>query len=146
MGRRLTVIIGSLGLAFSMLIIATLLRYNTSETSIAAFFFIYMSFFGATMNCVPWVYVPEILPLLFRVQGASIGTSSSSNWLWNFVIVMITPVSTANIDWRTYILLTCTNFTAAILIYFFYLETVGKSLEEIDSMFLGKYNWRKAGV
>ena len=41
--------------------------------------------FGATANCIPWVYVPEILPLHARSKGTAIGISS--NWLWNFVIV-----------------------------------------------------------
>lgn len=51
MDRRPTMIIGSLGLDFSRLIITILLQYNTYETSVAAaIFFVYMSFFGATMN------------------------------------------------------------------------------------------------
>ena len=50
-----------------------------------AFFFTYMLVFGASMNCVPWVYVPEILPLHARTRGTAIGVSS--NWLWNFTVV-----------------------------------------------------------
>lgn len=42
----------------------------------------YMLFFGATANCIPWVYVPEILPLHVRAKGTAIGISA--NWLWNF--------------------------------------------------------------
>lgn len=52
-----------------------------------AFFFTYMLVFGASMNCVPWVYVPEILPLHARTKGTAIGVSS--NWLWNFTVVSI---------------------------------------------------------
>lgn len=40
----------------------------------------YMLIFGATANCIPWVYVPEILPLHARAKGSAIATSS--NWLW----------------------------------------------------------------
>jgi len=49
------------------------------------FFFLYMLIFGMSVNCVPWVYVPEILPLNARSQGTAIGISA--NWLWNFVVV-----------------------------------------------------------
>ena len=40
--------------------------------------------FGATMNCIPWVYVPEILPLHVRAKGTAVGISA--NWLWNFFV------------------------------------------------------------
>lgn len=41
--------------------------------------------FGATANCIPWVYVPEILPLHARSKGTAVGISA--NWLWNFFVV-----------------------------------------------------------
>ena len=53
---------------------------------------------SASVNCIPWVYVPEILPLQARAKGrfrqimagsSSVLTASSgtaigigSNWLW----------------------------------------------------------------
>ena len=95
---------GSLGLGISMMMIAVLLSFyfksqssNEYSTSLGkacasasvAFFFTYMLIFGATANCVPWVYVPEILPLHARAKGMAVGISA--NWLWNFVVVMITP-------------------------------------------------------
>ena len=39
-----------------------------------------MLIFGASANCIPWVYVPEILPLHARAKGTAIGISS--NWFW----------------------------------------------------------------
>lgn len=61
-----------------------------------------MFIFGASVNCVPWVYVPEILPLHGRAQGTAIGTSS--NWLWNFTVVMITPVIINRLQWKAYLI------------------------------------------
>ena len=99
MGRRRPMMWGSLGLALSMMMISVLLSFQrpagestplstkTAEASVA-FFFTYMLIFGATANCIPWVYVPEILPLHARAKGTAVGVSS--NWLWNFFVVMVT--------------------------------------------------------
>jgi hypothetical protein len=83
---------GSAGLSFSMMMVAALLsqaddtpRGQSFAAGSVAFFFTYMLVFGASMNCVPWVYVPEILPLHARTKGTAIGVSS--NWLWNFTVV-----------------------------------------------------------
>jgi hypothetical protein len=43
-----------------------------------------MLIFGASVNCIPWCYVPEILPLHARAKGTAIGISS--NWLWVFLL------------------------------------------------------------
>ena len=93
-----------------------------------------MLFFGASVNCIPWVYVPEILPLHARAKGTAVGISS--NWLWNFVIVMITPVIIVNLQWKAYLIFMCTNFAFVPLVYFCYPETANFTLEEIDSLFM----------
>jgi hypothetical protein len=40
----------------------------------------FMLFYGATVACVPWAYLPEILPLYARSKGSA--TAVSSNWIW----------------------------------------------------------------
>lgn len=90
MGRRRPMMWGSFGCALSMLMIAILLSFADKGASLAhatssasvAFFFLYMLIFGATGNCVPWAYVPEILPLHVRAKGTAIGISA--NWLGTF--------------------------------------------------------------
>lgn len=85
-GRRLPMIVGSTGLGISMMMISILLSFNgkpeeksTSAASVA-FFFTYMLIFGGSVNCIPWVYVPEILPLHARAKGSAVGISA--NWIW----------------------------------------------------------------
>lgn len=132
MGRRRPMMWGSLGLAISMMMISVLLSFSyhsppyseglqsrTSEASIA-FFFTYMLCFGATANCIPWVYVPEILPLHARAKGSAIGVSS--NWLWNFFVVMITPTLINNLKWKGYLLFMALNFSFIPLVYFWYVQ------------------------
>jgi MFS family permease len=86
MGRRKTMITGCFGLGVCMMMISALLSKAGSSNGKAyasasvTFFYLYMLIFGMSVNCVPWVYVPEILPLEARTQGTAIGISS--NWLW----------------------------------------------------------------
>ncbi|KAJ9627867.1 hypothetical protein H2203_003085 [Taxawa tesnikishii (nom. ined.)] len=138
-GRRAPMMWGSAGLGISMLLIAVLLSFKgtsvqqaTSSASVA-FFFTYMLIFGASVNCIPWVYVPEILPLRARAKGTAVGISS--NWLWNFVIVMITPVIISRLQWKAYLIFMCTNLAFVPLVYFVYPETANLTLEEIDFLF-----------
>lgn len=48
---------------------------------------------------------------------------------------MITPVAIANIGYRYYIVYACIGMCIPITVYFFYPETMGRSLEEIDIIF-----------
>lgn len=79
-GRRWTMIWGCAALSICMMLIAVLLSFDREATSSASitFFFLYMLIFGGTINVVPWVYGPEILPLEARTRGTSI--SVSSHW------------------------------------------------------------------
>ncbi|KAI0471875.1 general substrate transporter [Xylariaceae sp. FL0804] len=142
MGRRKTMISGCAGLGFCMLMVSALLsqadggataRGTNFASASVAFFFIYMLIYGATVNCVPWVYVPELLPLNARTQGTAIGVSS--NWLWNFTIAMITPIIINRLQWKAYFIFfsTCTIFVP--IVYFLYPETSNLRLEEVDLIF-----------
>lgn len=164
-GRRKPMMWGSLGLGISMMLISILLSFQshggtvakaTSTASVTFFFTVstpkkitprrvapwligrhqYMLIFGMTANCIPWVYVPEILPLHVRTKGTAVGISS--NWLWNFFVVMVTPTLINNLKWKAYLIFMCTNLAFIPLIYFCYPETNKLTLEEIDWLFLEK--------
>ncbi|ETN44477.1 uncharacterized protein HMPREF1541_10147 [Cyphellophora europaea CBS 101466] len=134
-GRRPPMLWGSIGLGVSMMMIAVLLSVGKQVTSSAAiaFFFTYMLIFGASVNCIPWCYVPEILPLHVRAKGTAVGISS--NWIWNFFVVMITPVIINRLQWKAYLIFMCLNFAFVPLVYFCYPETANLTLEEIDFIF-----------
>ncbi|KAL2221512.1 general substrate transporter [Thermoascus aurantiacus ATCC 26904] len=138
-GRRRPMMLGSLGLGLSMMMISILLSFKGTsvekETAAASvtFFFTYMLIFGASVNCIPWVYVPEILPLHARAKGTAIGISS--NWIWNFFVVMITPIIINRLQWKAYLIFMCTNLAFVPLVYFCYPETANLTLEEIDLLY-----------
>ncbi|THC94264.1 hypothetical protein EYZ11_006273 [Aspergillus tanneri] len=144
MGRRGPMIYGSAGLGICMLFVAILLSFQSPDHSHSlthatasasiAFFFAYMIIYSATAAVVPWAYVPEILPLHARAKGTAIGISS--NWLWNFAVVMITPTIIDRLKWKAYLIFMCTNFAFIPLVYFFYPETTNLTLEEVDYLFI----------
>lgn len=45
------------------------------------------------------------------------------------------PIGIANIGWKFYIIFAVLNFVWIPIIYYFYIETAGLSLEEIDKLF-----------
>lgn len=139
MGRRRPMMFGAFGLGTCMLLVAVLLGFQGKEnnetlakataSASVTFFFLYMIIFGGTLACVPWVYVPEILPLHARGKGTAIGISS--NWLWNFVVVMITPTIIERLHWKAYLIFMCANFIFVPVVYFCYPETTNLTLEEV---------------
>ncbi|OJJ65633.1 hypothetical protein ASPBRDRAFT_669968 [Aspergillus brasiliensis CBS 101740] len=139
MGRRKTMIAGCAGLSLCMMMISALLSQaktsngHSYSSAAVTFFFLYMLIFGMSVNCVPWVYVPEILPLAARTRGTAIGISS--NWLWNFTVVMITPVIINRLHWKAYLIFMATNALFVPAFYFFYPETSNLRLEDVDYIF-----------
>ncbi|KAK6443192.1 hypothetical protein LTR95_000016 [Oleoguttula sp. CCFEE 5521] len=136
MGRKRTMMIGCTILSICMLFISVLLSVNKPACSSAsiAFFFIYLLVFGATINVVPWVWGPEILPLEARAKGTAV--SVSSHWIWNACIVLITPILINRIGWKTYLIFMILLALFVPGVWYFYPETSGLSLEEIDNIFL----------
>ncbi|OAA59046.1 myo-inositol transporter 1 [Niveomyces insectorum RCEF 264] len=139
MGRVKTMIWGSFGLGICMMMLAILLSVGTRACSSAAvaFFFLYNLIFGMTCLSVPYVYVPEILPLEIRSEGASLATGFGI-WIWNFVVAISTPSLTTNTGWKSYLVYTCTNFAFIPFLWYFYPETSNLTLEQIDYIFAPK--------
>lgn len=85
--------------------------------------FCFTFFFSSGLLSVPWLYPAEIAPL--PIRGASAAIGSASNWLWNFLVVEITPVSVKSIGYGTYVYFSVFNACFVPLIYFCYPETKG---------------------
>lgn len=61
--------------------------------------------------------------------------STANHWLWNFVVVMITPVALDTIGYRYYIMYAILSACIPVLVYFFYPETMNRNLELINHVF-----------
>ncbi|KAL1625472.1 hypothetical protein SLS56_007366 [Neofusicoccum ribis] len=134
-GRRRLFLIGTIGQCLSMvLVFACLIPGTTSAAKGAAVgLFLYIAFFGATWLPLPWLYPAEVNPLKTRAKANAISTFT--NWIFNFLIVMVTPIMLEKIKWGTYLFFAAVNACFFPIIYFFYPETKQRTLEEIDIIF-----------
>jgi len=57
--------------------------------------------------------------------------------------VLISSLAIANIGWKFYIIFAVLNLSWIPFIWYFYVETAGLSLEEVDQVFKIKYNGGK---
>ncbi|KAK0103274.1 hypothetical protein ONS95_005307 [Cadophora gregata] len=101
----------------------------------AAMLFVFQGAFTIGFQATVWVYPSEILPLRLRQRGSSISTAA--NWIFNYMIVQITPIAIQNIGWRTYIIFAVLNALWVPIIYLFFPETKGLELEAVDRLFSG---------
>ncbi|CAG8976894.1 hypothetical protein HYALB_00003505 [Hymenoscyphus albidus] len=99
----------------------------------AAMLFVFQGAFTIGFQATVWVYPSEILPLRIRQRGSSISTAA--NWIFNYMIVQITPISIDNIGWRTYIIFAVLNACWVPIIFLFFPETKGLELEAVDALF-----------
>lgn len=141
-GRRNMMIYASLGQGFCYLLITILLRFNEMDgyahknevaSASIAFFFLYYVFFGIGWQGVPWLYPTEINSLSMRTKGAALGTAT--NWIFNFMVVEITPIGINSIHWKFYIIWTVLNFSFVPIVYCLYPETSDRTLEDMDRFF-----------
>ncbi|KIN05604.1 hypothetical protein OIDMADRAFT_141328 [Oidiodendron maius Zn] len=86
-----------------------------------------------------WLYPAEIVPL--RIRAPSNGLSTSTNWIFNFLVVMITPVSFSSIRYKTYVIFAVINAAIILVVYLCYPETAYRSLEEVDTIFRKTKGW-----
>lgn len=145
-GRRKSLIAGSIWMVVCFLIFASVghfsLDRNTPENTPAAgialivFASLFILGFATTWGPQVWALISELFPSRYRAKGMALSTAS--NWLWNFLIAFFTPFITSAIDFRYgYVFAGC-NFLGGLIVYFFLIEGQGRTLEEIDTMYLEK--------
>ncbi|KAF8915880.1 general substrate transporter [Mucidula mucida] len=139
-GRRKLMLFGAVGQCITMVLLAVLGSINNSAAQIvsAVLLFVFNSFFALGWLGMTWLYPAEIVGL--RMRGPANALSTASNWIFNFLVVMITGPSFENINWGTYIVFAALNALIIPIVYMFFPETAGRSLEDMDVVFALAYN------
>ncbi|KAK6462869.1 general substrate transporter [Scheffersomyces coipomensis] len=110
---------------------------NFEQKSLAngvlAMIFLYYLCYDLGLNGLPYVYITEILPYSHRAKGLNIFQLSQQ------VIVVyngfVNPVAMEAIEWKYYIVYCCILACEFVIVYFFYIETFGYSLEDVAIVF-----------
>ncbi|KAL1798135.1 hypothetical protein ACET3X_002172 [Alternaria dauci] len=152
-GRRKSLIAGSVWMFICFLIFASVGHFaldrdnpeNTESAATAMICFACFFIFGFATTWGPmiWAICGELYPSRYRAKAMALSTAS--NWLWNFLLAFFTPFITGAIDFRYGYVFAGTNVLGGLIVYFFVIEGQGRTLEEIDTMYLmGVKPWESA--
>lgn len=141
LGRRPLLMCGAAGTFVSMIIVGSIIgAYGSSLASHSsagwagiAFIYIYDINFSYSFAPIGWVLPSEIFNLSNRSNAMAITTSTT--WMCNFIIGLVTPDMLDTMTWGTYIFFAAFSFIAFFFTWFLVPETHGKSLEEMDAVF-----------
>jgi len=138
-GRRGALKYGYLFCSINLLI-ATAMIAEFSETgshsfAIAAVFFIFLYgfFYGPGIDIPQFSYCAEVFPSHLRTQGNSLALSAL--FLADVLWLNLTPLATASIGWKWYIVFVVLGFAHTAYIWYYLPDTTGLALEEIDALF-----------
>ncbi|KAJ5081809.1 Major facilitator superfamily domain general substrate transporter [Penicillium alfredii] len=100
--------------------------------------------FATTWGPIVWAICGEMYP--FRYRAVCMGVATAANWTWNFLISFFTPFISSSIDFRYGYVFAACCFAAVLIVFFFVNETQGRTLEEVDTMYvLHVKPWKSAG-
>ncbi len=142
-GRRPLLLIGSLGTAISLGLLAIVFTtagltpegaLDLTQTQAVLSLILantFVAFFAFTWGPVMWVMLGEIFPNKFR--GAALAVCGLIHWLSNFTITMTFPLMLESIGLgASYFIYSAFGFIAFFVVKAFVAETKGKTLEELS--------------
>lgn len=100
---------------------------------VLAMIFLYYLAYNIGCNGLPFLYITEILPYSHRAKGINIFQLTMQ-----VVLIyngFVNPIAMDAIEWKYYIVYVCILFVEFIIIFFFYPETSGRTLEEVSEVF-----------
>lgn len=106
---------------------------KTSGKAVIAMSYLFVASFAPTWGPVSWVYPPELFPT--RLRGKANSISTCSNWIFNFALSYFVPPAFKNIQWKTYLVFGIFNIAMFVHVFFAFVETKGKTLEEVEDVF-----------
>ncbi|KAJ6443578.1 MFS sugar transporter [Purpureocillium lavendulum] len=137
LGRRPLMLWSAAGMAVCMAILAgtTSAQSNQMAVTVAAvFLFVFQFIYTVGYSGLTFLYATEVAPLQLRAAISAVSTTAV--WSFNFLLAEVTPVGFNTISYRYYIIFAVLNAAIVPTVYFFFPETNGRSLEEIDEVFL----------
>ena len=155
-GRRRSLVTGGIWMFICFMIFASIghFQFQPQSTSgqstyqsgsiMLGFTCLFIFGYAITWGPIVWALVGEIFPSRYRAK--SMGLATSANWTWNFLISFFTPYIVSAIDFQYGYIFAACCFTGAVTVYFFVPESQGRTLEEIDTMYVMHVPpWKSSG-
>ncbi|MGD9328826.1 MAG: D-xylose transporter XylE [Cyclobacteriaceae bacterium] len=141
-GRKPLQIIGALGMAVSMIALGFSFYLKSVGIGALVFMLLYTASFAMSWGPVTWVLLSEIFPN--KIRGA-MSIAVAAQWIANLIISWTFPIMNDN-SWLTekfnhgfaYWIYGIMGILAALFVWKLVPETKGKSLEEIESIWVKK--------
>ncbi|KAJ2649996.1 hypothetical protein IWW40_002706 [Coemansia sp. RSA 1250] len=151
-GRRKTLMFGSLacGISYFIQAVATGATQNKTYDDngdlnlnmptgvsylVIVFIYIFVASFAMSWGPIGWIYPSEIFPTRIRSKANSVTTAS--NWLFNFVIGLVSPILIKRITWGLDLIFALIMFASVAIVFLFFPETKNRTLEEMEFIFGG---------
>jgi len=137
-GRKKLLLTGTVLMGISLVTIGLCFQYSYFDHYIVLIFMLlYVASFGCTLGAVVWVYLAEIFPNLIRSLALSIATLAL--WLADFAVTLTFPIMAIHLG-TSYTMFCYAIMCALAFIYMLFKveETKGRTLEEIETLFIQK--------
>jgi len=140
-GRKPLMIIGSVGMAISMIALGLTFYFQQAGVAALIFMLVYTAAFAMSWGPVCWVLLAEIFPN--SIRGA-LSIAVAAQWIANWIVSLTFPMLNDNV-WLTekfhngfaYWIYGIMGIMSAFFMWKFVPETKGKTLEEIEHL------WKK---
>jgi sugar porter (SP) family MFS transporter len=132
-GRRTLYLIGSMGMVVTLLMLAISFYLKMEGIFTLICILLFIAFFASCIGPVFWTLLSEIFPN--RIRGKALAFASFTQWIFNFLIVLLFPHFLASFGGaRTFLFLALMSLLQWLFTYIYVPETKGKSLEEIEQI------------
>ncbi|OJJ45259.1 hypothetical protein ASPZODRAFT_119430 [Penicilliopsis zonata CBS 506.65] len=141
-GRKSTALLSEFLLAVCLFIIGGLSKLYAENPAGAssslvygnvAVMFLFQGFYSIAWTPLLYIYPPEVMNYSIRANGLAFSSFALNGLALVFVFIM--PIGLANIGWKMYMVNASWDVVIFGLIAYFWVETKGKTLEEIDAIF-----------
>jgi hypothetical protein len=97
------------------------------------FLYLFVFFYGGSMDASSYVYCAEIFPTSVRAQG--VGFSVAGLFIMTLIYTQTAPTAFENVGWKYYLVFIILPWIGAFIMQRYFPETAGLSLEDIAVLF-----------
>jgi SP family xylose:H+ symportor-like MFS transporter len=130
-GRKILLLIGSVGMAVGMFAIAGLAWFQIIGIGTLVFIILYTASFMMSWGPITWVLISEIFPN--KIRGQAVAVAVMAQWAANYLISSTYPVMMEFSGALTYGFYGAMSLLSFLFVWSMVPETKGKTLEEIET-------------